>query len=127
MVNIANSKDIKTWLRDLYRLSPHAEIAMEKQRQVMIRQDLEHVYVGDQVIVDVKHLPLALPSTQTAKLQAKFVEPFKKKLGNIAVYELEFPSHYKGIRQNFHASDRDPGFADDRHPEYLSTSPATPY
>jgi hypothetical protein len=38
---IANSKDIKTWLRDLYEGFRNAEIAMEKQRQVMIRQDLD--------------------------------------------------------------------------------------
>jgi hypothetical protein len=52
-----NSKDIKTWLRDLYEGFRNAEIAMEKQRQVMIRQDLDGnmFTVGDQVIVDVKH------------------------------------------------------------------------
>jgi hypothetical protein len=45
MVNIANGKDIKTWLRDLYEGFRNAEIAMEKQRQVMIRQGpgREHV------------------------------------------------------------------------------------
>jgi hypothetical protein len=41
----------------LYEGFRNAEIAMEKQRQVMIRQDLDGnmFTVGDQVKVDVKH------------------------------------------------------------------------
>lgn len=124
MVNLANGKDVKQWLSELYASFHDATVSMQKQADAMIRQgpDREHVYApGDLVKITTTHLHLALPSTQTAKLQQRFVGPFTvlSKHKRAPVYEVRMPPQYRGMRTTFNAHDLRPWFPDERHPAYV--------
>lgn len=123
-VNLANGKDLKVWLRDLYAGFHDAEIAMQKQADAMVRRGPthEHVYApGDLVKITTEYLHIAVLSTQTAKLQQRFVGPFTvlRKHKRAPVYTVILPEQYRGMRHTFNAHDLRPWFADDRHPEYV--------
>ena len=101
----ADATDRVTRLQsDLAKAKLNLEAAQQRQAKYANRERRQHVFkVGDQVMLSTTHLKLK-HATQTPKLLAKWIGPFKIiQVINDAAYKLDLP-HSMGIHPSFHIS-----------------------
>lgn len=104
------AKNVDSWLQLRKEHLKHANIKLEYARTAMMKARKAVAVtpafaVGDQVKVSEEALPLRCPSTQSEKLQQRYLGPFTVvEIVNPGAYRLKLPEDYQAVHDVFNES-----------------------